>query len=432
MWDFEGMFIQVCEGLAKCAKLAPEGIASIGVDGWAVDYVRIAQGGAQQPFCYRDERTLVAMEDLHKRIPADRLYQLTGTHVLGINTLYQLHADSLRGVPRTLPWINLPEYLLHRLGGRRVAEYTNATTTQMLGIESREWCPEIFDAAQIPLSSAPPVVPPGTDVGALSGPLTGLTPYQATRLIAPACHDTASAVAGIPAHGDRWAFLSLGTWSLVGAVVDRSYTGSEAMAKNFTNQGGIGEANYLLKNVNGMWILRQCMDRWQQQNVRWEVASLVEASASLPAPSHLLDVDDPDLMLPGEMPERMNAQLVRRGLPTLPDDPMYAPAYANLIFHSLAARYAEVLHDLSMITGKLFSRLFVVGGGARNGRLKDLIERATGLTVFQGSAESSTLGNFAIQLAVAESGGGKQGVSGAQVRGWAEALNEAGPLSPPM
>lgn len=429
MWDFEHMFDEIAEGLAKCAESAPEGIASIGVDGWAVDYVRIGEDGVTEPFCYRDERTVTAMADLHKRISPRRLYELTGTQVQRFNTLYQLHADSLRGISGSLPWINLPEYLLHRLGGRRVSEYTNATPSQMLSARSREWCPEIFDAARIALSAAPAVVQPGTDVGALSGPLKKFAPYRSTRLIAPACHDTASAVAGIPTHGDDWAFISSGTWSLVGTVVDRAYAGEDAMEKNFTNQGGVGGANYLLKNVNGMWMLRQCMNRWQEQNAEWNVAELVEASAALPAPEHLLDVDDPELLLPGNMPARINAQFVRRGCPALPEDPSQAPGYANLIFHSLAARYAEVLHDLSVITGKKFLRLFVVGGGTRNLRLKQLVEKATRLEVTHGSAESSTIGNFAIQMAAMEGGNGSSGVGRAQVARWAEALSQATPAA---
>jgi rhamnulokinase len=429
MWDFEHMFDKIAEGLAKSAESAPEGVASIGVDGWAVDYVRIGEDGVTEPFCYRDERTVTAMADLHKRISTRRLYELTGTQVQRFNTLYQLHADSLRGVSGSLPWINLPEYLLHRLGGRRVSEYTNATPSQMLGVQSREWCPEIFDAARIPLSSAPPVVPPGTDIGALSGPLKKFAPYQSTRLIAPACHDTASAVAGIPAHGDDWAFISSGTWSLVGAVVDRAYVSEQAMAKNFTNQGGVGGANYLLKNVNGMWMLRQCMNHWHEQNAEWDVAELVEASASLPAPDHLLDVDDPELLLPGNMPARINAQFARLGCPALPEEPSQAPGYANLIFHSLAARYAEVLDDLSAITGKRFSQLFVVGGGTRNLRLKQLVEEATSMEVIQGSAESSTIGNFAIQMAAMEGGNGSSGVSRSQVARWAEVLSQATPAA---
>ncbi len=425
-WDFDRLFAEVIEGLTKCAALAPEGIASIGVDGWAVDYVRLGQDGKAiaKPFCYRDERTVMAMRELHGRISPRRLYDLTGAQVLRFNTLYQLYADNLRGLPASYPWLNLPEYLLYCLGGRAVSEYTNATHTQMLGVHSREWEAEIFTAAQLDLGAAPPVVRPGTDVGQLSGPLQKLPAYRKTRLIAPACHDTASAVAGIPAIGQDWAFISLGTWSLVGTVVDRPYTGEELFLKNFTNQGGIGDSIYLLKNVNGMWMLRQSMDRWQEQGVDWSVSDLVEASASLPAPECLIDVDQPDLLLPGDIPARINAQLRRRGRPTLEDDPWHAPRYASLIFHSLAARYAEVLDSLAAITGKRFARVFIVGGGARNLEIKRLLEVATGIEVIQGSAESSTIGNFAIQLAAMERSNDSVCAEADSVASWAKVLSQ--------
>jgi rhamnulokinase len=424
VWDFDRMFEDVTQGLMKCASLAPEGIASIGVDGWAVDYVRLGPDGNAigKPFCYRDERTVKAMAELRQRISPQRLYSLTGAHDLRLNTLYQLYADTLNGVPPAYRWLNLPEYLLYRLGGRPVSEYTNATHTGMLGVHSRNWCPEVFAAAQLPLDSAPQVVQPGSDIGQISGPLQKLAPFRKTRLIAPACHDTASAVAGIPAVGDDWAFISSGTWSLVGTVVDHPYAGADSRASGFTNQGGIGNAIYLLKNVNGMWMLRQCMDAWRERGVDWNVADLVEASACLPAPSDLLDVDDPDLMLPGKMPARINAQLLRNGCPPIDEDPSRASYFANLIFHSLAARYAEVLESLSVVTGKRFTRLFVVGGGAQNLHVRRLVEAVTGMEVIRGSAESSTIGNFAIQLAAIERGSAEGGVNASAVARWAGVL----------
>jgi rhamnulokinase len=432
VWDFDRMFEDVMEGLTQCAPLAPEGIASIGVDGWAVDYVRLGQDGnaIARPFCYRDERTVTAMAELRKRISPQRLYSLTGTHDLRLNTLYQLYADTLNGVPASHRWLNLPEYLLHRLGGTRVSEYTNATHTEMLDVHSRGWCSEVFAAAELPFESAPPVVQPGSYVGELRGPLQKLAPFRKTRLIAPACHDTASAVAGIPAVGGDWAFISSGTWSLVGTVVDRPYAGEDSRTRNFTNQGGIGNTIYLLRNVNGMWMLRQCMDTWRERSAEWSVAELVEASASLPAPDDLLDVDDPDLLLPGRMPTRINAQLLRKGCRALDEDPSSAPEFANLIFHSLAARYGEVLESLSAVTGKRFARLFVVGGGAQNLQLKRLVEEVTGMEVIPGSAESSTIGNFAIQLAAMERDSADGGVDADAVTRWAGVLaNKAAPAT---
>lgn len=425
VWDFERILEELIRGLEKCAALSPGSIHSIGVDGWSVDYLRYDSSGKVlgPPFCYRDQRTVAAMEAVHERISPERLYSLTGTRTFRFNTLYQLFADGSRGIPASCPWLNLPEAVLHSLGGRAVSEFTNATHTQMLGLRKRSWEPEIFQAAGLSLTAAPPVIMPGTDVGRLNGPLSSLPAYRSTRLVAPACHDTASAIAGIPATGSDWAFLSSGTWSLIGTTLDQPQTGADAMHRNFTNHGGAGGSIYFLKNVNGMWLLRQSMVHWKQQGRAWKIDELVEAARDLPAPVHLLEVDDPELLLPGNIPEKINRQFARRALPApAGDSSSDAPRYANLIFHSLAARYAEVLKDLASVTGRQFNQLYVVGGGSRNAWLNRLVEQTTGLPIVLGSPESSTIGNFAVQLAAAALPAGAASVKASSVSKWAAAL----------
>ena len=365
-WNIAAICKGVEDGLRICAQLAPQGIAAIGVDGWAVDYVRLGPDGrpVADPYCYRDERNVEAKNQVLSRISAERLYELTGVQIITLNTLYQLHADGR--AQQSLPWVNLPEFLLHRLGGRRVSEYTNATHTQLLGVQDQAWRPEIFDAAGLDLGAAPPLVRPGTDLGRLQGDLASLPAFRDTRLIAPACHDTASAIAGIPAQGNDWAFISSGTWSLVGCVLDSACVSAAARSSNFSNEGGVGGKIYFLKNVNGMWLLRQCMEQWRSQGQVWTVEQLVEACASLAAPHSLIDVDDPDLLLPGDMPARINAQLNRGGQAPIPEGPEIAVRMANLILHSLAARYAAVLQDATSITGRTLKRLYIVGGGSKN------------------------------------------------------------------
>jgi rhamnulokinase len=346
---------------------------------------------------------------------------LTGIQILALNTLYQLRADS--DAEQNLPWINLPEFLLHRLGGRRVSEYTNATHTQLLGARDQAWRPEIFAAAGLDVSAAPPLVNPGTDIGQLQGPLASLPAFRNTRLIAPACHDTASAIAGIPAQGDDWAFISSGTWSLVGCVLRSPCVTEAARSRNFSNEGGVGGRIYFLKNVNGMWLLRQCIEHWRSQGQTWTVEQLVDASENVSAPECLLDVDDVGLLLPGDMPARINALLKRSGHAPVPDGAGMAPGMANLIFHSLADRYAVVLRDATSITGRDLKRLYVVGGGSANTLLNRLTARATGLEVLQGSAESATVGNFAIQLAALDGDYiDGVGVSASAVAKWASVL----------
>lgn len=421
-WDLAMIVAGLDEALRKCAAIAAEGVRSIAVDGWAVDYVRIGADGKVlgDPFCYRDERTIKAERSLHRKISPDRMRELTGIQLMRLNTLYQLYADALEGLPEGRQWLNLPEYVLSRWGGAPVAEQTNATHTQMVELYNRQWSREIFQAAQLDLACAPKLVPPGTEIGRLRGPLAELPVFRDTVLIAPACHDTASAIAGIPATGNDWAYISSGTWSLVGTLLEQPRNGAAAAEENFTNLGAVGGGTCFHKNVNGMWLVRQCMDKWTADGKEWTVPELVAAAEKVAKPHGLLDVDDSDLLLAGRMPERINEQRARKGLEPLDESPANAPAFASLIFHSLAARYAKVLDRVAFHSGKKLKRLFVVGGASQNDFLNRLTAEATGLELFRGSPESSTVGNFAVQMAVLE--GSRDAVTGAyaeQVSRWA-------------
>ena len=394
-WDLNCIVSGVEEGMRRCAELASEGIRSVAVDGWAVDYVRVDAAGLPlaDPFCYRDPRTVKSERSAHRKCSQERMRELTGVQILPLNTVYQLYADQLAGLPdsEAQQWLNLPEYLLSHWGGARIAEYTNATHTQLVELYKKQWCREIFNCLRLDLASAPKLVPPGTDIGKLLGPLSELPAFADTTLIAPACHDTASAVAGIPAIGNDWAYISSGTWSLVGTLIEQPRNNAAAQAENFTNLGAVGDRICFHKNVNGMWLIRQCTDEWASQGKQWEIAALVAAAEQVPCPEGLLDVDDPDLLLPERMPQRINAQRIKRGLAPLDEFPANAPAFASLIFHSLAARYAKVLDR-----------------------------------VYRGSPESSTVGNFAVQLATLE--GSRDPVTGAYaepVARWAGLFIEA-------
>ncbi|SNT37049.1 rhamnulokinase [Granulicella rosea] len=411
-WDLSMIVHGLEHGLRLCAGLATEGVRSIAVDGWAVDYVRVDADGAAlaDPFCYRDERTIKAERSLHRKARPERMRELTGIQLMRINTLYQLHADALAELPEGQQWLNLPEYILSRWGGARVAEFTNATHTQLVELHKRQWCREIFSAAQLDMACAPKLVPPGTEVGRLSGPLAELPAFADTVLVAPACHDTASAIAGIPAQGNDWAYISSGTWSLVGTLLEQPRNGHAPSAENFTNLGAVGDRVCFHKNVNGMWLIKQCMEQWASEGTDWNIVDLVAAAEKLPRPHDLLDVDDPELLLPERMPQRINAQRVKRGHDPLDESASNAPAFASLIFYSLAARYAKVLDRISLHSGKQFKRLFIVGGASQNLFLNRLTAEATGLEVFRGAPESSTVGNFAVQLAALE--GSRDAITG--------------------
>jgi rhamnulokinase len=385
----------------------------------------------EDPYCYRDERTIQSLESAHLKCNPERLRALTGVQQLRINTIYQLHADVLAGLERDRPWLNLPEYILARWGAERVAELTNATHTQLVDLNRPAWCREIFNAVGLDPAAAPRIVPPGTQIGRLRGPLAEMPALRDAVLIAPACHDTASAIAGISATGDDWAYISSGTWSLVGTVLEQPCNSPGACAENFTNFAGAGGRICFHKNVNGMWLLRQCMEQWASEGRAWTVQDLVGGAEDAALPEGLINVDEPDLLLPGKMPARINAQRAVRGLPLLDERAANAPQFALLIFHSLAARYAEVLACLGELCKKDLKRLFVIGGGSQNELLNRLTAVATGLRVYPGSPESSTIGNFAIQLAALEGDRNTAiGVSAEAVAHWAAIVNSTASYFP--
>jgi rhamnulokinase len=403
-WDFSRILSGIEDGLLRCAERTSSPIAAIGVDGWAVDYVRLTETGLPlaQPFCYRDLRTEPMESELAKKCSREELFALCGVQPLRINSLYQLMADGRAGIPASIRWVNLPEYLLARLGGRVVAEFTNATHTGLVDIQTRTWCPEVFNLCGLDLAAAPELVATGACVGTVQAFVRNLHPFRETRLIAPACHDTASAVAGIPMSGNDWAYISSGTWSLVGALIAQPIKSTAACKAGFTNLGAAGHRICFHKNVNGMWLLKQTLNQLCPEDNPWPMAELVAAAEQVDEPEGTIDVDDPELWAAGSMASRINTQLLRRGLKPIEEHPASMPVFARLIFQSLAERYATVLADVQTLTGKKLRKLAVVGGGSLNAFLNRLTAQAIGLQVCRGVAESSTVGNFAVQLASLE------------------------------
>ena len=424
-WPLQTILAGLEEGLCKAAAAAPEGIASIAVDGWSVDYVRLAPEGhpIQDPYCYRDERTVPTKDAADLIAPPQQIFEASGAQPLRLNTVYQLLADAASGIDPTTPWVMFPEYILHWLGAPRVAEFTNATHTGLVDIHTGNWHAALFAQLGIPLAAAPKIVPAGTILGPLKGPLAELPAFQHTQLIAPACHDTASAIAGIPTPLDGTAYICSGTWSLVGTVIPAAITTPAARAARYTNQGAAAGGFLFHTNVNGMWIIKQCMDSWAAEGRPWTIEDLVAAAAAGPAPTATIDVDAEPLLLDGAMPARLNAELTQRGLAPIPDTPGNEPVFAQLIFESLAARYASALLHLEEMLGHKLQRIHILGGGSRNQLLTQLTAHCTGLPVESGEPESSTLGNLAVQLAASEAT--SQPLTPEALRRWAKALCEA-------
>lgn len=423
-WPFDKILAGLEEGLRKAGAVSPEGIASIAVDGWAVDYVRLGNDGLPlaNPFCYRDERSIATKGAADQVALPDWLFRHAGAQPLRINTLYQLLADPAGGIDPDAPWINLPEYVLYRLGGRPVAEYTNATHTGLVDITTGDWSDGLLKLLDLSRKAVPPIVAPGTVVGKLTGPLSELPAYRDTDLIVPACHDTASAIAGIATDMEGTAYICSGTWSLVGTLVPAPITSKEAMDAGFTNQGAAGGGFCFHTNVNGMWILKQCLESWRKDGRPWEIPELVTQAAGCSVCPGTVNVDAPALMLDNDMPARLNEQLRSHGAATIEDCAGNEPVFARVIFESLASRYTSALRNLEHMLNGSLGRIHILGGGSLNQLLTQLTAEYTGLPVETGNVESSTVGNFAVQLAASEAGGVP--LRREAVRRWALRLSE--------
>jgi rhamnulokinase len=355
------------------------------------------------------------------------MFTQTGAQPLRINTVYQLLADSASGIDMHAPWVCLPEYVLYHLGGRRVAEYTNATHTGLVDIETGDWSIPLLRRLNIPLDSLPPIAPTGAVTGKLQGPLADLAAFRDTQLILPACHDTASAIAGIATPVDRTTYICSGTWSLVGTLIHTPVTTQEAMDAGFTNQGAAGGGFCFHTNVNGMWILKQCLDAWRNDGRPWNLQTLITQAASCDKFPGIVPVDAPSLMLDGDMPARLSEQLRMQGFAEITDTPGNEPLFARTIFESLASRYTSALRSLEHMLGHKLERIHILGGGSLNKLLTRLTAEHTGLPVETGNVESSTVGNFAVQLASSEAEGGQ--LHPEAIRRWAQQLCEDQPQS---
>jgi rhamnulokinase len=421
-WSLTEILAGLEEGLRKAAAAAPEGIASIGVDSWSVDYVRIAPDGAMQcePFCYRDERTVKSKQAADAIISSFDIYQRTGAYPLNLNTVYQLMADPEAGIDRRAPWAMFPEFVLYWLSGRRVGEYTNASHTGLVNLKTGTWDAELFEMLGLVVDAAPPLMPTGTVLGPITGPLAALDAFRATQIVAPATHDTASAIAGIATDLSSAAYISSGTWSLVGTITQTPVTSRHAFDAGYTNIGAAGGGLLFHSLINSMWLLKQCMDTWAAAGRAWPIEKLVQEAAACNSATGVLDMDAPTLMLDSDMPQRINSELTRLGFEAIPDVAGNEPIFARTIFESLALRYASALANLEKMLGRKLDRIHMIGGATRNKLLIELTEKQTGLKVEIGETESSTVGSLAIQLAASEAGGER--VTPAAIRKWAKVL----------
>ena len=395
-WDAPRLWLHMEDALRRASAGAAR-YDSVGVDAWGCDYGLVGEHGelVGNPYHYRDTRTDGVMEDVFTRVPRARIYDITGIQFLTFNTLFQLVAAQ-RHTPRLLDAAiqlgTIPDILNYWLTGELRAEYTSATTTQMIDARRREWAVDLLRDLDLPVRLLPPLIEPGSRLGALRRSVCA--PLAGTPVVVPACHDTGSAVASVAANNGR-AFLSSGTWSLLGTEVSRPVITADALEGNFTNEGGVCGTTRLLKNIGGLWLLQACRRDWARAGERYEYAELMRAAQDDRfAFRSLFDPDDPGFFHPSDMPAAIAAYCRRTEQPE-PDGP---GAAARAILESLAFKYRVVLDALEVLTGTRVTEVQIVGGGSRNTLLNQFTADATGRAVIAGPVEATALGNIAMQM----------------------------------
>ena len=403
-WDFDALFAEVLDGLRAAATTAAvqgEKIASIGIDTWAVDYGLVNKAGelTAQPFSYRDDRSRAAVEPVHRTLDPARLYGTSGLQFLQFNTIYQLATEkNLDGLQALL----IPDLIAFLLTGVRRTEATNASTTGLFDAVAGEWATEFFTALGLRKDLFPPLIQPGETFGTLLPDIAvqvGLP--RDTAVVAVGSHDTASAVAAVPAAADKdgedFAYISSGTWSLVGLELKHPVLTEASREANFTNERGVDGTIRYLRNMGGLWLLSECQRTWAAEGFRPELPALLQAAAALPPGGPQINPDDPYFIAPDNMPERIRAAVRRTG-DVLADDPA---AITRCIMDSLAAGYARAIRDAEKLADRAVDVVHVVGGGSQNALLCQLTADAARRPVIAGPVEATALGNVLVQARAA-------------------------------
>ncbi len=398
-WDVLRLWQEIKTGMREYALHHEAPLAGIGIDTWAVDFALLDSQGnlLGNPHHYRDPRTTGMAEWVESIVPPDRLFARTGIQRLPFNTLFQLaslaHSDAPSlALADTL--LLMPDLFHFWMTGRRVAEYTNATTTNFLDAQSRHWATELLDEVGLPTAILPDVVPPGVVLGELLPEVrdeVGLR--HPVPVIAVGTHDTASAVAAIPSLDERSVYISSGTWNLVGVELDEPILTEAAQRLNFTNEGGVAGTIRLLKNVTGLWLLQECQRHWQREGHSYSWPELVAEAEAAPPLRSLVDPDAPDFLAPPDMPAALRAFCQRSGQP----EPTSVGEIVRCCLDSLALKQRGVIESLETLTGRTFDTIRVVGGGSQNALLCQLTADAAGRQVVAGPVEATALGNLLVQ-----------------------------------
>ncbi|MBF4583489.1 rhamnulokinase [Curtobacterium sp. VKM Ac-2865] len=389
-WDVEELSPQMTLGLREAFRRHP-GLASIGIDSWAVDYGLLRDGRLLgPPVHYRDDRHARGVGIVHAAMDAAELYARNGLQQLPFNTLFQLAADPARG--RADRALLIPDLLGFRLTGVEAAERTNASTTGLLNATTRGWDPALLAAAGLPSGLLAPLRDPGDRLGPLLPSVAAAVGGTAPVTLVGS-HDTASAVVAVPATEPDFAYISSGTWSLVGVELDAPVLTDAARAANCTNEGGVDGRVRFLKNVSGLWLLSESVRTWERDDSTIDLEALLASAAAVTTAVPVFDPADPSFTPPGDMPARIAAWCAERGLAA----PADRAEVVRSILESLAAAYADTLRTISAVTGKDIRQVHVVGGGSQNRLLCQLTADRTGLPVLAGPVEATALGNLLVQ-----------------------------------
>lgn len=396
-WDFPALFSEVKQSIALAVQKGYQ-LKGIGVDTWGVDFGLLDEQGRllSNPVCYRDGRTKGMLDEAFKLIDKQEFYSATGNQFMEINSVFQLlsmvkHHDTQLSIAKKLLFI--PDLINYFLTGVACNEYTIASTSQLVNAQTRSWEEIVFNRLQLPYNVVQPIVKPCSVLGKLHADIAAETKATDTQVFAVGAHDTASAVAAIPANGDDWVYISSGTWSLMGVELDDAVMTKEAMANDFTNEGGVGGKIRFLRNITGLWLLQCLIKEWENEGISCDYNTLL--AEALSAASFCCTINPDDVAFVN--PQSMQTAIKQYCKSTHQVAPNSKGEYVRVILESLALKYKMVLNKLEHCTNKHYKRMHVVGGGCRNKVLNQFIADALGIEVIAGPVEATALGNIMAQ-----------------------------------
>lgn len=396
-WDVLRIFDEIKRGLTLVARDHRTEVVSVGLDTWGVDFGLLGRDDELlgNPFHYRDARTDGMMDQAFHHVSREQIFEQTGIQFMQINSLYQLLAMKFQNAPaleHAATFLMMPDLLNFWLTGRKACEFSDATTTQFYNPRTRGWARPLFDALDLPFHILPETVSPGTVMGTLH-PAVAEEVGLSAKVVAPACHDTGSAVAAIPAENDEYAWISSGTWSVLGANTREPVINEASLAYNFTNEGGVADTFRLSKNIMGLWIIQECRRAWARQGEELTYDILVELARRAPPFRSVIDPDDDLFLHPGDMPARIAEYCQRTAQPISQDN----GSVVRGALEGLALKYRFQLERLESLLGKTLPTIHIIGGGTQNKLLCQFTADATGKRVIAGPVEATALGNVLMQ-----------------------------------